>query len=150
MRLQSDRRRLALDGLALAVATPPLVYVLGSPGLGVAVVVAVTLVFVSPVYAFVVGQQLFVVVATTVYGDVPVEGLVMTQVGLEALLAVALLDRWPRRTAAVAVAVLARTAPSRSSRVRVDRFGSVGPRDRGVAAPLSLLGRPPTPAVVHV
>lgn len=106
MRLQSDRRRLALDGFAIAVAAAALWVALGPLGLGVAVAVAVVLVSVSPVYAYAVGQLGFVILATTVHGDVPVAGVGAAQVGLGAVLAATLLDRWPFRTAALAVGVL--------------------------------------------
>lgn len=103
--IQSDRRRLALDGLALAAVTAALSYVLGGFGLLVGVAVAVALVFGSPVYAVAVGQLLFVLVATTVFGEVPAEGIVVAQVGLAALFVAALVDAWPARTAAGAVAI---------------------------------------------
>ena len=107
MRLQSDRRRLALDGLAIAAATAALWYVLGPIGLGVGGAVAVTLVLVSPVYAFAVGQFLFALLGATLYDAVPSTGVLVGQAGLAALLVAALLDRWPRRSAAVAVGVFA-------------------------------------------
>lgn len=107
MRLQSDRRRLALDGLAIAGATAALWYVLGPIGLGVAGVVAVTLVVVSPVYAFAVGQLLFVLLAAALYGEVPATGVLVAEAGLAAILVAALLDHWPRWSAAVAVGVFA-------------------------------------------
>lgn len=102
MRLQSDRLRLVLDGFAVAGATAALWYVLGPVGLALAAVVAVVLAVGSAVYAFAVGQLLFVLLATTVFGDVPAEGLLVAQVGLAAILFAALVGRWPLRTAALA------------------------------------------------
>lgn len=102
MRLQSDRRRLALDGLAVAATTAALWYVLGPVGLAVAAVVAVVLVAGSAIYAFAVGQLLFVLLATSVFGDVPLEGLLAAQAGLAAILLAALVGHRPRRTAAPA------------------------------------------------
>lgn len=110
MRLQSDRRRLAFDGLAVAATTAALWYVLGSVGLALAVVVAVVLVVGSPVYAFAVGELLFVLLATTAFGDIPVEGLVVAQAALGALLLAALVGHWPRRTAVTAAVAFVVTA----------------------------------------
>jgi hypothetical protein len=110
MRLQSDRRRLALDGLAVAAATASLWYVLGPVGLAVAAAVAVVLGAGSAVYAYAVGQLCFVLLATTSFGDVPVVGLVVAQAGLGALLLAALVGHWPRRTAVPAAVVFVLTA----------------------------------------
>lgn len=96
-----------LDALAVAAASAALSYVLGGFGLAVGVAVAVALVVGSPVYAYAVGQLLFVLLATTGFGDVPVAGVVVAQVGLGTLFAAALVDAWPARTAAGAVAVFA-------------------------------------------
>lgn len=102
MRLQSDRRRLALDGLAVAATTAALWYVLEGVGVAVAAAVAVALVVGSAIYAYAVGQLLFALLASMFFGDVPLEGLLVAQVGLGALLLAPLIDHWPRRTAAVA------------------------------------------------
>lgn len=110
MRLPSDRRRLALDGLAVAATTAVLWYVLGRVGVALAAVVAVVLVVGSAVYAFAVGELLFVLLASTVVGDVPVEGLLVTQGGIATPLLAALFVQWPGLTATLAALAFAITA----------------------------------------
>lgn len=97
----SDQRRVALDVLAVVVVTAALWYALGPFGLAIGGIVAITSTLASPVYAFGVGQVLFVVLATTIAGGLPQESLVVAQAGLAALLLVILVGHWPRRTAIV-------------------------------------------------
>ncbi|QLD88748.1 hypothetical protein HWV07_06745 [Natronomonas salina] len=101
MALVSDRR-LTHTALAVAIVTAALGYALGVIGFGVAAIVAIVGVVTSAVYAFGVGQLLFAVLATTVAGGLPDARLLGGQLGLGAFLLFALVEPWPRRTAAIA------------------------------------------------
>lgn len=111
MRLESDRRRLALDALAVTVMAGTLAVALGLVGVGVAAVAGTVFALGSAVYAFGVGQVLVVVLTTTVAGGLPVGDALLAQVGLGALLLGAVAGDWPDRTAVVtAVAFVAAAA----------------------------------------
>lgn len=111
MRFATDRRRLALDALAVAAMASALASALGLVGVGVAAVAGTTFALGSAVYAFGVGQVLVVVLTMTVAGGLPTADVLLAQAGLGALLLGAVARNWPTRIAVVtAIAFVAAAA----------------------------------------
>lgn len=103
----SDRRRVALDALAVIALTTALWSVLGPFGVAIAAIVSITWALISAIYAFSVGELLFVVLTTTVAGGLAFQPLVIAQLGFGALLLGAIVGRWPLRPAIVAAVAFA-------------------------------------------